>query len=123
MKTFTQSSDNNFPLINQLILILKLKDFDLNSVDFLRDKSLQIAKELNLTVVKESFHQFEPFGITYINILSQSHLILHTWPEHSLLHIDLVTCSESIDKKDIEDKIKKIFQEKNIVYFDCKQIS
>jgi S-adenosylmethionine decarboxylase len=38
-------------------------------------------------------HQFSPQGLTAMVMLSESHIALHTWPEHGLLFVDLATCS------------------------------
>ena len=38
-------------------------------------------------------HHFEPQGLTAMAMLSESHVALHTWPEHGLLFVDLATCS------------------------------
>lgn len=37
-------------------------------------------------------HRFEPFGITCLILLTQSHLAVHTWPEHRFMAVDLFTC-------------------------------
>lgn len=121
MKTSTQSN-KDFPVINQFVLVLKLNKFDLNSVDLLREKSNELAQKLNLTVVNESYHKFEPYGITFINVLSQSHLVLHTWPEFNTLHIDLMSCMDNLSKDLIEDLTTKVFDKHEIKFIDCKQI-
>ena len=71
-----------------------------------------IIKDYNLTVVKHTHFIFKGQGITYVNILSQSHLIIHTWPEFNFISIDLFSCSG-----DINIKQKFLTQ-----YFSCKKI-
>lgn len=35
---------------------------------------------------------FQPHGSTCVLVLAESHLIVSTWPEHRLAHVDLTTC-------------------------------
>lgn len=64
----------------------------LEKVDVVRDILRRTVKEAGLHPVGESFHQFEPFGVTGVIILSESHLSVHTWPERNLVAVDVFTC-------------------------------
>lgn len=35
------------------------------------------------------YHNFDPSGFTAVVCLSESHLSIHTWPEHGLLNMDI----------------------------------
>jgi len=35
-------------------------------------------------------------------VLSQSHLVCHTWPEKHAVHIDLMTCAPTVKHMDVE---------------------
>lgn len=37
-------------------------------------------------------HQFEPQGLTGMILLSESHISIHTWPEHGSAAVDVFTC-------------------------------
>lgn len=45
------------------------------------------------TVVHRAMHQFPGVGLTCILILSESHAVLHTWPETGTVNIDIFSCS------------------------------
>jgi len=65
------------------------------------DKTAELMiKEFNLKVVDQGKHKFTNDGFTKFWILSQSHLIIHSWPEDNALHIDLMTCSHLKNTKD-----------------------
>eukprot|EP00667_Euglena_gracilis_P023029 EG_transcript_25877 len=38
------------------------------------------------------FHQFTPQGVTGMVLLAESHMSIHTWPEHRAAAIDIFTC-------------------------------
>jgi S-adenosylmethionine decarboxylase len=45
------------------------------------------------TMLHSYVHEFEPQGVTGAAVLSESHIAVHTWPEHGLLFVDIATCS------------------------------
>lgn len=78
--------------------------YDVSNVDALKNLSAlqnvvrEVARSLQLTVVAEAGHQFEPFGATCVLVLAESHLSAHTWYERNQVHLDLFTCAgEELD--------------------------
>jgi len=49
------------------------------------------------TVVKSCFHKFSPYGLSGVVVIAESHLAVHTWPEHRAVCLDLFSCSNKID--------------------------
>lgn len=45
------------------------------------------------TVVQEVSHNFPGTGLTCVLILTESHAVLHTWPETGTVNIDIFSCS------------------------------
>ncbi len=85
------------PTINHLSAIIKFDKLSNNS-RFIGKISEDLTSGLNLTIVKKIENQFKPIGRTFVFILSESHLAIHTWPEFNTIHIDLLSCSNtSID--------------------------
>jgi S-adenosylmethionine/arginine decarboxylase-like enzyme len=87
---------NNFPFYQHYAAKLIFSPgvlIDENLVDQIANL---LVDNLKLTVVGGGEHQFPRQGLTKFWILSQSHLIIHTWPENSALHLDLLTCSPAI---------------------------
>ncbi len=54
------------------------------------------AKEAKATIVDISFHEFNPFGISGMVVIAESHLSIHTWPEYSYAAVDIFTCGDII---------------------------
>ena len=50
------------------------------------------ATAAGANVLAASFHCFSPQGITGVLTLRESHLAIHTWPEHHFAAVDLFSC-------------------------------
>jgi S-adenosylmethionine decarboxylase len=61
----------------------------LNSFTALQNKLNSIIQELQLQKLGEVYHQFETGGYTMVVCLSESHISMHTWPEYSLVNLDI----------------------------------
>jgi S-adenosylmethionine decarboxylase len=48
--------------------------------------------ENNFTIIGEIDHDFHPQGCSFILLLSESHLSIHTFPERNHIAFDLYTC-------------------------------
>jgi len=81
-------------------LLLELKDCNLevlNDLDFIKDCLRDTAEQIGAAVVNEAFYRFSPHGISGVVIIAESHLCIHTWPEHGYAAVDIFTCGDSID--------------------------
>jgi S-adenosylmethionine/arginine decarboxylase-like enzyme len=54
----------------------------------------KICSDHQFTILEESQHIFKPQGFTLCFILSESHFIVHTYPERQFLSLDLYTCRQ-----------------------------
>ena len=78
-------------------LLLELKDCDpdlLDDLDRVRSVITRAADRAGATIVGDMFHKFEPIGVTGILAIAESHIGLHTWPEHRYAAADIFTCGE-----------------------------
>lgn len=64
----------------------------LSDVDHVTRSMLSAAESSGATVVTHSFHHFSPLGVSGVVIISESHLAIHTWPEHCFAAVDFFTC-------------------------------
>ena len=53
-----------------------------------------VLSECRAEVISTSGHQFEPYGFTYLALLTTSHFSIHTWPEHRSAAVDIFTCGD-----------------------------
>ena len=93
-------------------LLLELKECDeevLNNLGYLRDIMLYAANEAGATVLGDSFHPFQPQGVSGVVVIAESHLSIHTWPEYSYAAVDIFTCGNSVKpEKAAEILIEKL---------------
>jgi S-adenosylmethionine decarboxylase proenzyme len=54
---------------------------------------VRAAEAIDATIVNASFHEFSPQGLSGVLVIAESHLAVHTWPEHGVACVDLFTCS------------------------------
>jgi S-adenosylmethionine decarboxylase len=57
----------------------------------------EAALAAGATIVQSAFHTFNPYGVSGVVIIAESHLAIHTWPEHGYAAVDVFTCGTSVD--------------------------
>jgi len=72
----------------------------LNDQEYIQKTLIQSAQVANATIVKEYFHQFSPYGISGTLVITESHINIHTWPEHNFVAIDFFTCDLEMKVQD-----------------------
>ena len=60
----------------------------------------KVASEAKLNVIHKISHQFKPSGASIIYMISESHISIHTWPEHNYAAVDIFTCGEEGNAED-----------------------
>ncbi len=53
------------------------------------------AERAGATVVGALFHRFSPHGVSGVVVIAESHVSIHTWPEHGYAAADFYTCSDA----------------------------
>lgn len=69
----------------------------LDDIRFLENSMNKAAQLANATIIKSVFHQFSPQGVTGIVVIAESHLSIHTWPEHGYAAVDFFTCNSNMN--------------------------
>ena len=79
--------------------MVELRDCDpeiLKDLGRVKEAMVSAAKEAKATIVDVSFHEFNPFGISGMVVIAESHLSIHTWPEYGYAAVDIFTCGDVI---------------------------
>jgi len=61
------------------------------------------------TIVHGLSHTFPGTGLTCVFILSESHAVLHTWPETATINIDIFSCSTRLKSLEAIDDLSRSF--------------
>ncbi len=59
---------------------------------YLRESVLAACRAGDLTVLDVLVHEFSPHGVTLVALLAESHISIHTWPEHGYAAVDVFAC-------------------------------
>jgi len=70
---------------------------NLSSVEVTEQALHELVVALDVTLLDLKVYPFAPTGITGMAIISESHLVIHTWPEYGYAAVDLFTCGPKRD--------------------------
>jgi len=78
-------------------LLLELFDCDsdaINNLEAVKGALVEAAKRAHATIVDVVFHEFNPFGVSGVVVIAESHLSIHTWPEYRYAAVDIFSCGD-----------------------------
>jgi S-adenosylmethionine decarboxylase len=78
-------------------LLIELFDCDsdaINNLEAVKGALVEAAKRAHATIVDVVFHEFNPFGISGVVVIAESHLSIHTWPEYRYAAVDIFSCGD-----------------------------
>jgi S-adenosylmethionine decarboxylase len=64
----------------------------LAQVERVRDLMIEAARAAGATPLADSMHEFAGGGVSGFVLLAESHISIHTWPEHGYAAVDIYTC-------------------------------
>ncbi|MEM8827853.1 MAG: adenosylmethionine decarboxylase [Cyanobacteria bacterium P01_G01_bin.19] len=64
----------------------------LNDPEAIKTALLKAVSAGKATLIDICVHQFSPHGVTATATLAESHIAIHTWPEHGYFAADLFFC-------------------------------
>ncbi|KMK74569.1 adenosylmethionine decarboxylase [Alkalihalobacillus pseudalcaliphilus] len=77
----------------------------LNNMKLIEQVFVDAALKAGAEVREVAFHKFAPHGVSGVVIISESHLTIHSFPEHGYASIDVYTCGDRIDPNVASDFI------------------
>ncbi|MBF0330003.1 MAG: adenosylmethionine decarboxylase [Nitrospirae bacterium] len=105
-------------------LLIELKDCNpeiLKNLSMVKEVLVSAAKEAKATIVDVSFHEFNPFGISGMVVIAESHLSIHTWPEYAYAAIDIFTCGDIIKPETAAQYLIERFESRNPSIVEVKR--
>jgi S-adenosylmethionine decarboxylase proenzyme len=82
----------------------------INDTELVENTLLKAAQIANLSVVNTTIHHFNPIGVSGVIVIKESHIAVHTWPEHDYVALDFFTCNASYELKEAIQYIKVTFE-------------
>lgn len=95
-----------------LIATLRAGDgLPLRQYESFRDVVDELIGRHELQKLGEVYHNFSPAGFTAVVCLSESHLSIHTWPEHGRINIDIYLSNYLRNNDGTVDSLYKAIRE------------
>lgn len=94
-------------------LLLELHDCSsevLNSIESVKTALVEAAKRAEATIIDVIFHEFNPFGVSGVVVIAESHLSIHTWPEYRYAAVDIFSCGDTIKPVEAAKYLVEQFQ-------------
>ena len=107
-------------------LLLELYDCSseiLNNLETVKAALVEAAKRAEATIVDVLFHEFNPFGISGVVVIAESHLSIHTWPEYRYAAVGyalpedrtkvgvIMEYHDRVDRRTAEDAVRAMLRE------------
>lgn len=105
-------------------LLVELRECNpeiLKSIESVRNALVSAAQEAKATIIDISFHEFNPFGISGVVVIAESHLTVHTWPEYNYAAVDIFTCGDTIKPEEAASYLIKQFECKSPSIVEMKR--
>lgn len=80
-------------------LLIEMRDCLTNKLDdleWVRGVLVEAARRAQATIVDIVFHKFNPAGISGVIVIAESHIAIHTWPEHRYAAVDIFSCGKKL---------------------------
>ena len=87
---------------------------NLDSVDTAERALREMVAALDVHLLDLKVYPFSPVGVTGIAIVSESHLVIHTWPEYGYAAVDIFTCGAPRDPKHAVDALRQHYQPERV---------
>ncbi len=106
--------------ITQLLVDLYGCETNLDDEGLLLDALERASGAVGSTIIQRITQRFSPVGVSVILILAETHLSIHTWPEHGYAAVDVFICGEGKDPNVAWDVIREALRPKS---FETKEIN
>ncbi len=87
---------------------------NLNSPETVEQALRDVVEATGVTLLDLRVYPFQPIGVTGVAIVAESHIMIHTWPEHGYAAVDVFTCGEERDLKSAVEVIRGYFKPERV---------
>ncbi len=93
----------------------------LNSPEKIEQIMCSAAQRASATIINSIFHPFQPYGVSGVIVIAESHFAIHTWPEYKFASIDLYTCGEDVNPWIAYNYLCEIFKPQHSSIMELKR--
>lgn len=87
---------------------------NLNSTDVVEHVLRGIVRDCDLTLLDLNVYPFTPIGVTGVAVVTESHVMIHTWPEHGYAAVDVFTCGDQANPEAALPTLREYFAPERI---------
>ncbi len=87
----------------------------LSDVEYLKKVVTEAAARGNMTLLDVKSWRIDP-GVSVVGVILESHITIHTWPEHSFATVDVYSCGEHTKPEVAFDFIVKALKARRYEY-------
>ena len=92
----TDEFGNRYAGRHLIIDLYKVAGELLADLELIKETLTDAAKKAGATLLNIDLHHFQPKGgVSGVAVLAESHISIHTWPEHGYAAIDAFMCGEA----------------------------
>ena len=103
------SSSSTEPLAKHVHLELwGVKEDVLNDPARLEQILKNAAQAARCEVLGSVAHKFQPQGASVVVLVAESHLSIHTWPEHQYAAADILTCGATLPEAGVRSIVAEL---------------
>ncbi len=93
----------------------------IDNVEMVKEILVKAAESVKATLVDVVCHRFSPYGVTGVAILAESHIAVHTWPEHGYAAADIFICGSAINPQNAASYMAEAFYAKETSFLELKR--
>jgi S-adenosylmethionine decarboxylase len=94
---------------------------NLESVDTAELALRDLVQALDVHLLDLKVYPFSPVGVTGMAIVSESHLVIHTWPEYGYAAVDVFTCGAPRDPQNAVGVLRRHFKPERITVMEINR--
>ena len=93
----------------------------IDNVEVVKEILVKATESVKATLVDVVCHRFSPHGVTGVAILAESHIAVHTWPEHGYAAADIFICGSAINPRSAASYMTEAFCAKETSFLEIKR--
>ncbi|HEY3059236.1 MAG TPA: adenosylmethionine decarboxylase [Chloroflexota bacterium] len=87
---------------------------NLDSIQTAEQALREMVDALDVNLLDLHVYPFSPVGVTGMAIVSESHLVIHTWPEHGYAAVDIFTCGAPRDPQEAVNVLRRHYEPERV---------